>query len=67
MYVQEQFLAAETEAVVKKKEKLVKVRGELDLAVREKAKEEAKKQQLEQAETAGIQLFQEAKKVSQQH
>ena len=42
----------------------MRLRAELDLAVREKAEQEGRRQQQGEAEAAGVQLFQQAKKVS---
>ena len=60
---QEQFVKADAEAVLKKKEEQAKLRSALDLVTGEQARQQAKRQQQEKAETSGIQLFLDAKKV----
>lgn len=60
---QEEFIKAEGDAVLKKKEVQAKLRAELDMGVEEQAKQVAKRQQQENAEATSIHLFQEAKKV----
>ncbi|CAI7992319.1 Coiled-coil domain-containing protein 173 [Geodia barretti] len=58
----EQFVKADAEAVLKKKEEQAKLRSALDLVTAEQARQQAKRQQQEKAETSGIQLFLDAKK-----
>jgi hypothetical protein len=58
----EQFVKADAEAVLKKKEVQAKLRSALDMVMAEQTRQQANRQQHEKAETSGIQLFLDAKK-----
>lgn len=63
LIIKDEFLKAEAELLSKKTDAQLKLRTELDDSEREQAERESIRQQQEDAEAQGRQLFQQAKKV----